>query len=29
MFSADRLSDFVHAFEARTGEKAAVSDQDL
>ncbi|HSU96646.1 MAG TPA: class IV adenylate cyclase [Gemmatimonadaceae bacterium] len=29
MFSADRLSDFVRAFEARTGEKAAVCDQDL
>jgi adenylate cyclase class IV len=29
MFSADRLTDFVHAFEARTGQKAAICDQDL
>jgi len=29
MFSADRLTDFVHAYEARTGQHAAVSDRDL
>ncbi len=29
MFSADRLTDFVRAYEARTGRKAAICDQDL
>ena len=29
MFSADRLADFVRAYEARTGQRAAICDQDL
>jgi len=29
MFSADRLTNFVHAYEARTGQKAAICDRDL
>lgn len=29
MFSADRLTNFVRAYEARTGQKAAICDRDL